>query len=71
MYACTHTYRWKGVDKTLATKRVNVLKINADELRWMTGEKDLDVAAVLVRCAPHTQTYADVCWRMLTYADVR
>ena len=36
---------WKGVDETLATKRVNVLKINADELGWLTGEKDLDKAA--------------------------
>jgi len=36
---------FKGVEKTLATKRVNVLKINADELCWLTAEKDLDKAA--------------------------
>ena len=36
---------FKGVEKTLATKRVNVLKINADELCWLTEEKDLDKAA--------------------------
>ena len=36
---------WKGVEETLATKRVNILKINADELRWLTGEADLDAGA--------------------------
>jgi fructose-1-phosphate kinase PfkB-like protein len=36
---------WKGVEKTLASKRVNVLKINADELGWLTHETDLNAAA--------------------------
>jgi fructose-1-phosphate kinase PfkB-like protein len=38
---------WKGVEETLATKRVNILKINADELRWLTGEADLDAGAAV------------------------
>ena len=36
---------WKGVEQTLASRRVNVLKINAQELKWLTGEAELDTAA--------------------------
>jgi len=36
---------YKGVDETLATGAVDVLKINLDELRELTGETDMRVAA--------------------------
>lgn len=36
---------FRGVDATLKTRRVDVLKINSDELAALSGEPDLDAAA--------------------------
>ena len=47
------------------TAPLNALLLNhalevCDAILRQLTEKDLDVAAVLVRCDPHTLTYADV-----------